>query len=255
MSHDPRTDSAGVPWEGRHFSPTPYAGDDGSAAPALLETLRRFRMDEVGVSEVVESLRGQRLLVPMLAMLGEAVEGPHGALVDKSADLAIVTVAAPDGRRVLPAFTSTSAMTAWNPAARPIPVEAERVAVAAASEGTELVVLDAMSDTEHGLRRSALRALATGERYVSCWSDPDVVAAFAASVDSESAVVAVELRPGDPTASLRSPELLVRLELITGLDQAAIDGLLARLSARWSGDGVIADRVDGLAVHLVSASR
>ena len=44
---------------------------------------------------------------------------------------------------MLPAFTSVDTMRAWDPAARPIPASGERVALAAAGEGTDLVVLDA----------------------------------------------------------------------------------------------------------------
>ncbi|MFD1713039.1 SseB family protein [Amnibacterium flavum] len=248
--HDRRSDSAGQPWEGRHFEPTPYAGDDGSAPERLVEAIRRFRSGEVSEIEVVEALRGSRLLVPMLAMLGEAVPGPHGVLVDKSADLAIVTVSGPDGRAVLPAFTSVTALSQWNPKARPVPVEAERVALAAASEGTDLVILDPLSPTEFALRRTAVRSLATGDAWRQPWGDPDVISAFAATTLTEAEVTAVDLVPGDPEARLRGAELKVRLQLTPGLDRAGVDALLARLSERWGGDPTIADRVDSLQVSL-----
>nr|WP_286279447.1 SseB family protein [Naasia aerilata] len=74
----------------------------------------------------------------------------------------MVTVAGPDGRTVLPAFTSVDAMRAWNPKARPIPAESERIALAAAAEGTDLLVLDPLSDTEFVLRRPAVEALGRG---------------------------------------------------------------------------------------------
>ncbi|BDI22229.1 SseB family protein [Herbiconiux sp. L3-i23] len=247
---DRSADSAGQPWAGRHFETTPFADDDGSAPERLIEAIRRFRSHEVREAEVIDALRGTRLLVPMLAMLGEAAPGPHGALVDKSADLAIVTVATRDGRRVLPAFSSVGAMTAWNPKARPVPVEAERVALAAASEGTDLVILDPVSDTEFGLRRSMLESLATGAAWRGCWSDPDVVGAFASSGFGEDAVQSVELLPGDPDARLQSPELRVRLTLAPGLDRAGLDAVLARLGQRWAADPVIAARVDSLAVSV-----
>jgi hypothetical protein len=249
-SSDPTVDSAGQPWAGRHFEPTPFAGDDGSAPEGLVEAIRRFRVREVREADVLEALRGARLLVPMLAVLGEAAPGPHGVLVDKSADLAIVTVAGRDGRRVLPAFSSTAALSAWNPKARPVPVEAERVALAAASEATDLVILDPLSETEFGLRRSMLEALATGRSWTACWSDPDVIGAFADSAFGEEAVEAVELVPGDPDARLVGAELRVALRLRPGLDQVALDALLARLSGRWGADAIIAERVDSLAVAL-----
>lgn len=247
---DPRSDSAGQPWEGRHFEPTPFAGDDGSAPERVVEAIRRFRSGDVSEVEVVEALRGERLLVPMLAMLGEAVPGPHGALVDKSADLAIVTVSGRDGRAVLPAFTSVTAMTGWNPKARPVPVEAERVALAAAAEGTDLVILDPLAPTEFALRRGALRSLATGESWRQPWRDPEVVSAFGATTLIESDVIAVDLVSGDPESRLHGGELKVRLQLRPGLDRAGVTELLARLSERWAADEIIADRVDSLGVSL-----
>jgi hypothetical protein len=42
-----------------------------------------------------------------------------------------VTVAAPDGRRVLPVFTSV-AIAAWDPRARPVPADGVRTALSAA---------------------------------------------------------------------------------------------------------------------------
>lgn len=255
MTDDNRlVDSAGQPWAGRHFEKTSFADDDGSAPAGLRDALIRFRAGESSVVDVVTALRGTRLLVPMLAVLGEAAEGPHGRLVEKSADLAIVTVAARDGRRVLPAFTSVSAMSAWNPKARPVPVEAERVALAAASEDTDLVILDPTSETEHGLRRSSLRALATGTSFLPCWGDPAVIDAVTAATADEEAVRAVRLSPADPRAALDGPELVVALELVPGMDAKRLREVIARIGERWSASEIIADRVDGLTVKLVSAS-
>lgn len=247
------TDSAGQPWEGRHLEVPAFAGDDGTAPPVLLEALRRFRAREVGYGDVVAALSGTRLLVPLLAMLGEATTGPHGRPVEKSAEMAIVTVEGRDGRRVLPAFSSVAALSAWNPRARPVPVEAERVAVAAAAEGTDLVVLDPRSDTEFGLRRSALEALARGTAWRAPWHDPDIVDAVARSVVEERAVAAVDLVAGDPDAALSGAELAVRLELRPGLDQEALDALLGRLGRRWADDGAMA-AVDGISIILATAS-
>ena len=58
----------------------------------------------------IESLRGQRLLVTLIAEIGQTGIGPHGQTVDKSADLAIVAVATPDDRTAIPAFTSVEDM-------------------------------------------------------------------------------------------------------------------------------------------------
>ncbi|HEY8589147.1 MAG TPA: SseB family protein, partial [Naasia sp.] len=145
-------DSAGRPWAGRQFEPVPYADDDGTAPPALASALDAFAAGASTADAVVAALRGTRLLVPLLAQLGEAGVGAHGRTVDKSADLAVVTVRAADGRTVLPAFTSVAAMQRWNPVARPVPTPAERVALAAASDADGILVLDPGSPTEFVLR-------------------------------------------------------------------------------------------------------
>ena len=246
-------DSAGQPWEGRHFEPNTNADDDGSADPRLIEALRRFRSRELGEVEVIDAARGARFLIPLLAHLGEEGENEHGLVVDKTQELAIVTVTAPDGRTVLPAFTSVETMSTWNPQARPIPVDAVRIALAAASENTDLVVIDATSDTEFVVRRPALWALAQSAAWVPCYADPEVLAEFEGAARGEASVRSVSLVDGDPDARLAGPELVVRLALAPGLSRAELDGVLARLQAAWSASEVIAQRVDSLRVQLVAS--
>jgi len=162
-----------------------------------------------------------------------------------------VTVAGPDGRNVLPVFTSVAAMSHWNPKARPVPANGVRVALAAADEGTDLVVLDPTSDTEFVIRRPALWAMAQSASWLPSYLDEEILAEFMAAADGEDAVAAIQLAPGDPDARLAGAELLVQLSLAAGLDRAALDALLARLQARWSASELIASRVDSLAVRLV----
>jgi hypothetical protein len=253
-AHDHAADSAGVPWEGRHFEhDTAFAGDDGSAPELLVESVRRFRAREVGESEVVDAVRGSRLLIPLLASLGEVGVNERGLAVDKSAELAIVTVAGPDGRTVMPAFSSVMAMQRWNPKARPVPADAVRVALAAAGEQTDLVVLDPTSDTEFVIRRPALWAIAQSLPWRPSYLDSEVLDAFMASAEPETAVSSIELAPGDADARLAGPELVVRLGLLPGLEQPDLDALLGRLQERWAASGIIANRVDSMRVSLVAA--
>ena len=94
-----------------------------AAGLALAEALARHGRGEVGPAAVVDALRDARLLIPLVARLGEEGVGETGLKVDKSAELSIITVAGPDGRTVMPVFTSVAAMGRWNPAARPVPAE------------------------------------------------------------------------------------------------------------------------------------
>lgn len=257
MSHADGTpapgDSAGQPWAGRHFDENAFSGDDGSATPALADAVAGFHAATNGPEAVVEAFRTARLLIPLVARLGEAGQNAAGLRVDKRQELSIVTVSGPDGRNVLPVFSSVAAMQAWNPKARPVPADGARVALAAVSEQTELVVLDPTSPTEFVIRRPALWSLAQSETWSPAATTPLVAAAFTASIGTELAVLGVGLSDGDPTARLTGPEVLVRLELVQGLTEQELDAVLARLAQRWSADEVIATRVDSLGVRLVAS--
>lgn len=245
-------DSAGQPWSGRHFEPNAFADDDGAASPDLADALKRFQAGSAGEPAVIDAFREARLLIPLVAHAGAVGEDGHGRRFDKTQELSIVTVEGPDGRNVLPVFSSVEAMRAWNPTARPVPSDGARVAVAAASEATELVVLDATSATEFVIRRPALWAIAQNEPWVASHADDAVRDAFSASIRRELAVQNIALSPGDPRARLAGPELIVRLTLTAGLTQRELDVVLARLAERWAADEMIATRVDSLAVQLVS---
>lgn len=248
--HGAPADSAGVPWEGRSFETNPHAADDGSAEPALLAALRRFCSGEGSQVEVVDALRSARVLVPLVAERGDEGVGPTGLKVDKTQELSIVTVAAPDGRRVQPVFSSVDTMRRWDAQARPIPVEAVRVALSASSEQTDLIVLDPASDTEFVVRRPAIWAMAQSQPWEPSFLSPEVFTALRESIAHELAVIDVAVASGDADARMRGPELIVTLTLIDGLDRETLDAVLARLAQRWAADDRMAVLVDSLTVKL-----
>ena len=247
------SDSAGVPWEGRQFERTPASADDGSAPVALIQALRLFRDGEVGEVGVVDAIRDSRLLIPLVAHLGESGIDAHRRTGDKSAELSIVTVSGPDGRNVMPVFSSVDAMRRWKPLARPVPANAVRVAIAAASEGTELVVLDPTSPTEFAIRRPALWAIAQSQRWIPSYLDPEILDEFRNSAAFEPTVESVSLEPGDSDARLAGAELVVHLTLTPGLAGAELRAMLERLQVRWTANEIIATRVDSLSVQLGTA--
>ncbi|WP_110590362.1 SseB family protein [Microbacterium suaedae] len=247
-------DSAGQPWQGRTFQENPAAGDDGSADPRLWDELTRFRAGEGSVEGVVDALRQARLLVPLVAEKGDEGVGPTGLAVDKTQELSIVTVKAPDGRTVLPVFTCVDTMRAWNADARPIPVASTRAALAAAGEDTDLVVVDPTSHTEFVVRRPAIWAIAQSQPWTPAVRNPEVAQAFAASIGSELAVHDLQISDGDPEARLRGPEVVVTLTLMQGLDRAELDTVLQRLARRWSADDRIAVLVDSMTVALEASA-
>ena len=259
-------DSAGRPFAGRAFetAPSPFAGDDGTAPPAVLAAHAAFAAGRAGPEAVVAALQDVRLLVPLLADVGEAgahdgrlahdprAHGRHAGAGEgrAAAELALVTVAGPDGRRVLPAFSSAEAMAVWNPSARPIPAPARQVALGAAADGTELVIVDPGSPTCIGLRRSALESLARGLPRFPPWRDPAVRAALAAPVRAEPAVADLVIGTDDPGATLEGAEVGVALVVHPVLDRDGLAALLDRVRAAWTADELITARVDSLAVRI-----
>lgn len=249
--HDRRaTDSAGVPWEGRAFASNPHAGDDGSADPALLAALNAFHSAGGDRVAIVDAYRSARLLIPLVAAKGDEGTGPTGLRVDKTQELSIVTVAAPDGRRVLPVFTAVDTMTRWDASARPVPVEGVRTALAAVDDETDLIVIDPGSPTEYVVRRPAVWAIAQQLKWEPSFQSPDVYTGLQESIARELTVLDLAVADGDPQGRLRGPELMVRLKLVDGLDREQLDAVLARLAKRWAADDRIATLVDSLSVKL-----
>ena len=245
-------DSAGVPWEGRSFEQNTFSDDDGSAPENLLAAIAAFRKGELGPENVIDEIRGSRLLVPLVANLGEAELGAHGHTVDKSAELSIVTVKSPDDQDSLVVFSSVAAMSRWNPSARPVPTDAIRVALAAASQLATRIVLDAGSETEFVIRRPAIAKIAQSLPWLPPEKEPSVFAAIKDSLASESDVVEFELASGDPSAKLQGSELAISIRIRPGLEPTAVRELLERVSGRWSVSEVFASSVDSVSVKLVS---
>lgn len=251
LGHDPSvTDSAGQPWSGRSFSPNQFVFDTGEISKELAEVFEHFNTGKCGQSEVVAGLTGQRLLVPLVAQAGETGVDAAGRTVDKSQELSLVTVQGPDGRPVLPAFTSVEALNRWNQNARPIPVDAARVALAAGAERTDLVVLDPGSPTEFVLRRRAIEALARGESWTPPWLDADVVASFRDSVADDERIVDITIASGDPRSTLEGPEVLAVFSLVPGLTSDDVREVVQGAQEYWRRSDVILERVESIAIQV-----
>ena len=79
--------------------------DTGAADPALAAALAAYAEDPAREPDVLAALAEARLLVPVVAELGESEVGPDGLAHDKSSDMAAVLMRGPDGRLALLAFT------------------------------------------------------------------------------------------------------------------------------------------------------
>lgn len=246
MSHDRFHDSAGVPWEGREFSQNQWSNDDGSCPPDLAAVLATGK--ELGA--VFEALRGQRLLIPLLAQLGESEVGPNGLQVDKSAELSIVAVATPNGGSAIPAFSSVAEMQKWRPDARPVPVGIEKLALAAVAEGHNQVILDPASHAI-GLRRPMLAALAQGVPWRSPEGNPEVRELVEFAARGLDPIQGFSLVAADPDGTLVQPELLVMLKLKPGLGAQDLAALLEEFTSRLQTERYL-QLVDSMGLKLVS---
>lgn len=236
------TDSAGVPWAGRTLTAQPFAGDDGGRDPRLEEALARFAAGEAGLADVVAAWRDTRVLVPVVAVLGEG-EDLVPAEGDKSADMALATLVGRDGSRALPAFTAVAALAAWDAAARPVPVEAARAALAAVGEDCDVVVLDPAGPVTCVLPRPVVHAVARGLPWRPPHEDPEVVAAVAAACAD---VPAHRCGPAPGSGA----GLSVVLGLPPGLSEEAARDAAGRVGARLGADPVVAERADALVIRL-----
>ncbi|MCX5270358.1 SseB family protein [Streptomyces virginiae] len=221
-----------------------FSDDDGSADPRLTAALAAWSEDRAKEPEVLAALKGARLLVPVVAVLGEVETDPETGLKrEKTSDMAVPTLRAGD-RRALPAFTSIASLALWDPAARPVAVPLHQALAAAAHEKADTLVLDLAGPVTYQLTGSALLALAEGRTDAGPLADPAVREAVRAAVSAEPAVLRAHLVPGGgdcdgtlaivlaedaqaPAAARRVAEALaadttLRARLVRGLDLALL---------------------------------
>ncbi|WP_030765506.1 MULTISPECIES: SseB family protein [unclassified Streptomyces] len=187
-----------------------FSDDDGSADPRLTAALAAWSEDRAKEPEVLAALKGARLLVPVVAVLGEVETDPETGLKrEKTSDMAVPTLRAGD-RRALPAFTSIASLALWDPAARPVAVPLHQALAAAAHEKADTVVLDLAGPVTYQLTGSALLALAEGRTDAGPLADPAVREAVRAAVSAEPAVLRAHLVAGgadsDGTLAIVSAE-------------------------------------------------
>lgn len=178
-----------------------YSDDDGTADPALSAALAAWAEDRTAVGPVLAALKGARLLVPVVAVLGEVEEDENGLRREKTSDMAVPTLKA-GGRTALPAFTSTDSLARWDPAARPVAVPLHQALQAAVHEKADTIVLDLAGPVPYELSGSALLAVAEGRTTADPLTDPAVVEAVRTAVAAEPAVLRAHLGPGAADGTL-----------------------------------------------------
>ncbi|MCX5080549.1 SseB family protein [Streptomyces sp. NPDC056121] len=218
-----------------------FSDDDGSADPRLSAALAAWAADRTAHGPVLAALKEARLLVPVVAVLGEVEEDENGLRREKTSDMAVPTLKAGD-RKALPAFTSTAALALWDPEARPVAVPLHQALQAAAHEQADTVVIDLAGPVAYELSGAALRAANEGRTTADPLADPAVTEAIRAAVAAEPGVLRAHLGPGsadgilalvlDPSAApaetaravagrIAADETL-RARLVRGLDLALL---------------------------------
>jgi hypothetical protein len=154
------------PPDPRRRIPDPgFAGDDGAVPAEVAAALAAY--DEAPADPALHRaalarLQQARVLVPVVAVLGEVEHDESGLAREKTSDMATVLVTGADGRRALLAFTGSAPLQRWDPAARPVPVTLADAARAARQDGADALLVDVAGPVLFVVERDDLDALADG---------------------------------------------------------------------------------------------
>jgi hypothetical protein len=244
-------DTAGTPWAGRGWAGQPFAGDDGRADRALAQALAAAAAGTAGTRDVVRALAAARVLVPVVAVSVAAVLGEgHSLRGDLRGEMATVTITGADGRVALPVFSSVQTLGRWDPAARPVPVQAAQAALSAVDQGCELLVLDAAGPRSFVVPRPAVWAIGQGREWTPPGSDDDLLAALRAAVRPLPDVLG--LRCEQP-ASSPDTGLRIVLGVRAGLARSDLTAVTSAATALIAEVDLLAERADAVEVKVLPA--
>jgi hypothetical protein len=144
-----------------------FAGDDGSVAPQVAAAMAEYASDpDAAYHRAVAVLQDSRVVVPVVAVLGEVEHDDAGLAHDKTSDMAAVLMRGTDGRLALLAFTGNEPLQRWNPEARPVPVSARQAAQAALQDDAAALLVDVAGPALLVIEGQDLQSLAEGFRLV-----------------------------------------------------------------------------------------
>jgi hypothetical protein len=220
-----------------------FADDDGTADPEVSQALADLAHDPAAELRLLAALARTRLLVPVVAVLGEDDGTPlkREKSSEKNSEMAVLTLTVPSGRRALPVFTSTETLARWRPDARPVAVTTAQALRAAHQESADTLVLDVAGPVTYELTGAALRALASGGGDPA--ASPAVAGAVRALLRAEPAVAAAHLVPGG------GADATLALVLDPGADPGRVATRLARSLA--ADDTLRAHLIRGLNLAVV----
>lgn len=227
-------DTGGIPFSGRQVTSTGFDNDQGEADAVLRAALTK------GIPEQWMPLLAQsRLLVPIVAAPGE-VDDSGPLAVEKSTDMAVVTLTASDGLKALPVFTGLDALAAWDPSARPSPVQTSFAAQAALAEECHVLLIDMASDHRQVLNTGMLLALANDAPWVPAHRSKDVVQRVHDIAARYPQIVRAVCEDGGEGT------LRLRLSVVPGLEAQQLQDIAMGLGELVAADDVIRPQIEGL---------
>lgn len=150
---------------GKQIPDPGFSGDEGAPDPAIRAALAAYDADPSAPGshrQALAVLQSARLLVPVVAVLGESEVDEAGLRHDKTSDMAAVLMRGRDGRQALLAFTGSDSLQAWDAEARPVPVTAVQAAQAARADGADALLVDVAGPVLFVVEGEDLTALAEG---------------------------------------------------------------------------------------------
>ena len=248
----PQTSSGSATDRGVRAPGSAFGHDDGSVPALVAEILTRRATGRATMREVVAVLARQRLLVPLLEVDGDLLEGDDAdPCAGQDRAVAAVSMRTPEGSVGL-AFTGLALMAAWDPRARPLPGDTPRVAAAVLADGGIALLVDPAAATQCRIEGQALRRLASGGDWPEPWRDPLVQQAVVAELAPALAAGELSLRlastearrdsaPGDPEG-----ELLVELRFPAGTSADLAVQRAASVADRLAGSAALRAVFDGV---------
>jgi len=151
----------------RQIPSSGFTDDDGTTPVVVAQAFEAYAHNPgVGRYQVIAALQQARVLVPVVALLGEVEHDENGHAHEKTSDMATVLTTAPDGRTGMLAFTSMAAMKAWDPQARPVPTTLQIAAASGRQDGAAALVIDIAGPQQLAIEGDELSYVADGLRLV-----------------------------------------------------------------------------------------
>jgi hypothetical protein len=147
-------------------------------------------------------------------------------------------------------FTAAAAMKIWNAEARPIPIDAQRVALAAASEHTDRIVVNPGTDSIV-LRRPVVWSIAQGADYRAPWESPEFVADTRDLLGDITNLIEIGVASGDPGSTGSGSDVTLVLSVAAGLAPEVVRAVIYSVHARVSGSELFMSRVDALTLTRI----